>query len=191
MNKQKQQDCRYLADWKPGNEICVIIEPAKPGENEEEIIPHSPAEIDAFFNALKALARSHKFELASWGLRGSFESTISKKLIREKIKETVEARDLQLSQLYPEQMAFLKTAALPLPEVSHLEALVDHQTDIADHYAIRYKQPAKQKGETYQEYRNRMAEYTRDVKHNVQAGQDILDNKFSTRAIDPTGKHKP
>ncbi len=113
----KTELCNYLSAWKPGDDICVIFSPALPQDNEPATPPTSE-DINLFFAKLKAIAKEHKFDLATWGLRAAFESSISKKYVRAKIAETVIARDLQLKQLHPE-IANINTTLIPIPEVNH------------------------------------------------------------------------
>lgn len=106
----------YLPEWKPGQEILITIADLK-GEK------RSVEEINEMMDIIACAAANQGFELANWGLRPSFEKNISKRLVRRKIKEAVDARDLQLYQKDPDRFGLLATAEKPpYPEVDYIDA---------------------------------------------------------------------
>lgn len=111
MNQNNQSEPNFLKNWKPKQDICIVLDDITGSER-------TPDEIDQIFDIIRSAANNHGFDLSSWGLRDSFEKSIQKRYIRAKIKEAVAARDLQLAQLYPE-CSFLKDNAPQLPEINH------------------------------------------------------------------------
>ncbi len=108
----------YLNEWKPGDDICIVIE-TKNVNPEKPPVHKTQEEINELFDVLKCAAHNAGFDLSTWGLRPSFESAIKKRYVRAKILETVLARDLQLSQMYPEALKDLTKNPPPVPEVKH------------------------------------------------------------------------
>jgi putative SOS response-associated peptidase YedK len=105
-------DPHFLVNWKPTEDICIILDD-KTGND------RTPAEIDALFEAIRSAANNAGFDLSTWGLRPGFEKSIKKRYVRAKISETIQARDLQLAQMFPDQLDFLKTTPPPIPEVDY------------------------------------------------------------------------
>lgn len=113
----QEPECNYLPDWKNTEEICIIFED---NTDKEKQPPHRrPEEINSFFSAIKKTAAEHGWNLNIWGNREAFEKNISKKYIKAKIKETVEARDAQIIQTYRNDDKKLHLSDIPLPEVKY------------------------------------------------------------------------
>lgn len=107
----------YLQTWKPGDEICIIIED-KTGTDKEPPRPRTPEEINKLFTDLQATAQTAGFDLSTWGLRNAFEKSIGKRVTRAQIKDVVAARDHQLASLYPACQFLLTSPPLCLPEIN-------------------------------------------------------------------------
>lgn len=99
---------KYLPNWKPGDEICIIFADKNEELKSELDEPRNPQEIDDFFDSLKALAKSQNFELSVYGLRPSFEKSIGKTLTRDQIRDIVAERDKQFIQLNPDNKNLLE-----------------------------------------------------------------------------------
>lgn len=119
----------YLGSVQPSDDIGIIFEnqeappiakdlTQKPPVNIEQEHKSQTEKVNEFLEAVILLASEHGFKIQTWGVRKSFEKSVSKKYVRQKIKEAVEARDLQLKQTFP-QIANLRLEDLPLPEVKH------------------------------------------------------------------------
>ena len=109
------QDPNYLSNWKPGDDICFVVE-----TKSQDGVPveKTAEEINELFGLMECVANNMGFHLSTWGLRPAFESSIKKRYVRAIIKETVIARDLQLSQIHPELKNLTRNPP-PIPEIQH------------------------------------------------------------------------